>query len=117
MNAQALRRISDALLGSAIAAGDVPGVVAAVTTRDATLYEAAFGERVLGQGPPMTADTVMWIASMTKPVTGVAAMQLVEQGRLSLDEPAAKVIPALGEVKVLEGWDAQGKPRLREAGA
>jgi CubicO group peptidase (beta-lactamase class C family) len=42
-------------------------------------------------------------------------MQLVEQGRLSLDEPAAKVIPALGEVKVLEGWDAGGKPRLREA--
>ena len=100
---------------NAVAAGDVPGVVAAVTTRDATIYEAAFGERVLGQGPAMTADTVMWIASMTKPVTGVAAMQLVEQGRMSLDEPAAKVIPSLGEVKVLEGWDAQGKPRLREA--
>jgi CubicO group peptidase (beta-lactamase class C family) len=57
----------------------------------------------------------MFIASMTKPVTGVAAMQLVEQGKLSLDEPAAKLIPALGEVKVLDGWDAQGRPRLREA--
>jgi methyl acetate hydrolase len=115
INPHLLKSRADELLRSAIAAGDVPGVVAAVTTRDATIYEAAFGERVLGQGPAMTADTVMWIASMTKPITGVAAMQLVEQGRLSLDEPAAKVIPSLGEVKVLEGWDAQGKPRLREA--
>ena len=115
MNANALRRISDALLRGAIVAGDVPGVVAAVTTREATLYEAAFGERVLGEGRAMTADTVMFIASMTKPVTGVAAMQLVESGKLSLDDPAAKIIPALGEVKVLEGWDAQGRPRLRAA--
>jgi methyl acetate hydrolase len=113
MNADALCRNSDALLKGAVVAGDVPGVVAAVTTRDATVYEAAFGERVLGQGPAMTADTVMWIASMTKPVTGVAAMQLVEQGKLSLDEPAAKVIPELGAFKVLEGWDGD-KPRLRD---
>ncbi len=91
----------------------MPGVVAALTTRDATVYEASFGSRVLGQGPAMTPDTVMWIASMTKPVTGVAAMQLVEQGRLSLDEPAAKVLPELGRVKVLEGWDGD-TPRLRE---
>jgi methyl acetate hydrolase len=115
MDAQALRRSSDAVLKGGVAAGDVPGVVAAVTTREGTVYEAAFGERVLGRGTAMTPDTVMFIASMTKPVTGVAAMQLVEQGKLSLDEPAAKVIPSLGEVKVLEGWDAAGKPRLREA--
>ena len=115
IDAAALKKSADALLGSAIAAGDVPGVVAAVTTRDATVYEGAFGERVLGEGPAMTQDTVMWIASMTKPVTGVAAMQLVEQGRLSLDEPAAKVLPELGRVQVLEGWSAQGKPLLRPA--
>ncbi len=104
----------DALLRGAVNAGDLPGVVAAITTRDATVYEAAFGKRVLGEPAAMTQDTVMWIASMTKPVTGVAAMQLVEQGRLSLDEPAAKVIPELGEFKVLEGWDASGQPLLRE---
>ena len=115
MDAGAIRKSSDALLKGAMAAGEVPGVVAAITTRDATIYEAAFGERVRGQGPAMTTDTVMWIASMTKPVTGVAAMQLVEQGRLILDEPAAKVIPELGRVKVLEGWDPDGKPRLRDA--
>ena len=103
----------DALLRSAIDAGDVPGVVAAVTTREETIYEGAFGERVLGQGPAMTPDTVMWIASMTKPVTGVAAMQLVEQGRLSLDAPASKVIPGLGAFMVLEGWEGD-TPRLRE---
>ena len=98
-----LKRSADALLQSAISRGDVSGVVAAMTTREGTVYEAAFGERALGQGAAMTLDTVMWIASMTKPVTGVAAMQLVEQGRLSLDAPAAKVIPELGQVKVLEG--------------
>src|SRR4051812_36085318 len=104
----------DAVLRSAIASRDLPGVVAAVTTREETVYQAAYGERVLGSGVQMTLDTVMWIASMTKPVTGVAAMQLVEQGKLSLDEPAGKVIPALSEVKVLEGWDAEGRPRVRE---
>jgi CubicO group peptidase (beta-lactamase class C family) len=61
----------------------------------------------------MGADTVMWIASMTKPVVGAAAMQLVEQGKLSLDAPAAKVLPELGTFKVLDGWEADGKPRLR----
>jgi CubicO group peptidase (beta-lactamase class C family) len=113
MDTVALKSSADALLARAVKSGDLPGVVAAVTTRDSTVYEAAFGERVLGQGVPMTQDTVMWIASMTKPVTGVAAMQLVEQGRLDLDAPAAKVIPELGTVKVLEGWDGD-KPRLRE---
>jgi methyl acetate hydrolase len=114
MDKVALKKSADALLAGAVDAGDLPGVVAAVTTRDSTVYEAAFGERVLGQGVPMTQDTVMWIASMTKPVTGVAAMQLVEQGRLDLDAPAAKVIPELGLVKVLEGWDGD-TPRLRDA--
>ncbi len=89
--------------------------MAAVTTRDATIYESACGVRALGEDAAMTPDTVMWIASMTKPVTGVAAMQLVEQGKLSLDAPAAEVLPALGEVPVLEGWTPDGKPKLRAA--
>jgi CubicO group peptidase (beta-lactamase class C family) len=61
----------------------------------------------------MTPDTVVWIASMTKAITGAAAMQLVERGKLGLDSPAKAVIPYLGEVQVLEGWDAAGKPRTR----
>ena len=79
----ALQQAEDVLLKGAIASKDVPGVIAAVTRSDKTLYEGAFGERVLGQGMPMTMDTVVWLASMTKPIVGVAAMQLVEQGKLS----------------------------------
>ncbi len=111
--AGALKTSSDALLRGAIDSGDVPGVVAAVTTRDNTIYEAAYGVRVQGQSAAMSQDTVMWIASMTKPLVGAAAMQLVEQGKIGLDDPAAKIIPELGEFKVLVGWDANGQPRVR----
>ena len=64
-DAGALKTSSDALLRGAVDSGDVPGVVAAVTTRDSAIYEGAFGVRVLGQVPAMSMDTVMWIASMT----------------------------------------------------
>ena len=62
----------------------------------------------------MTLDTVVWIASMTKAITAAAAMQLVERGKLSLDQPASRVVPELASAKVLEGFDGAGKPRLRE---
>lgn len=103
----------DALLRTATEAGDVPGVVAAATDRNGLIYEGGFGSRVLGQPAEMTPDTVVWIASMTKALTGTAAMQLVEQGKLSLDTPASEVVPKLGEVAVLEGFDAEGQPRTR----
>jgi len=103
----------DNLLKGAVANGDVPGVVAAVTNSSKTTYEGAFGERVLGTGVPMTMDTVMWLASMTKPIVGTAAMQLIERGKMSLDQPAAQIISQLGEVKVLTGWDSNGQPILR----
>jgi len=61
----------------------------------------------------MTADTVFRIASMTKAVTGVAAMQMVEQGKLDLDAPAQTVLPFLAETQVLEGFDHAGEPRTR----
>ncbi|HUN43218.1 MAG TPA: serine hydrolase domain-containing protein [Acetobacteraceae bacterium] len=93
--------------------GDIPGVVAAAATRDGVIFEDGFGVRDLGSGAPMTADTVVWIASMTKAVTGACAMQLVEQGKLSLDGDIAAVLPELGRVQVLDGFDADGKPRLR----
>ena len=57
------------------------------------LYEGAFGKRDLGKGTDMTLDSVFWIASMTKAMTATAAMQLVEQGKLQLDEPIGKVLP------------------------
>ena len=108
-----IQRSADAILSEAVAEGAVPGVVAGVTSAEDDLYLAGFGERVLGGADEMTPDTVGWIASMTKAVTGAAAMQLVEQERLDLDSPAASVIPYLGEVGVLEGFDDDGKPRTR----
>lgn len=109
----ALQQEIDALLQGAVNNGDVPGVVAAVTNRDETIYEGGFGERVLGRGTAMTPDTVVWIASMTKAITGMAAMQLVEQGKLSLDGPASDIISYLGEVAVLDGFDDAGQPMTR----
>jgi len=95
--------------------GDVPGLVAMAATRDGPVYQGAFGRRSLPDGAMMTADTVFWIASMTKAVTSTAAMQLVEQGRLALDRPIAEVLPELAAAQVLEGFDAAGEPRLRPA--
>lgn len=108
-----LKTNADALLRKATESGDVPGVVAGATDRNGTIYENAFGLRALGEPVEMTLDTVVWIASMTKALTGVAAMQLVEQGKLALDAPAGNVIPQLGEAVVLEGFDADGQPRTR----
>jgi len=92
----------------------MPGVVVAAATDKGTLYESAFGKREIGKDTPMTIDTIVWIASMTKAITGTAAMQLVEKGKLSLDQPAREVVPEVGAAKVLEGFDAAGKPKLRE---
>jgi len=110
---ESLGRQVDALLKRAVDAGEVPGVVAMATAGGATIYEGAFGTRRLGSANPMTIDTVVWIASMTKPVTSAAAMQLVEQDRLQLDEPASRWAPELAAAQVLEGFDASGLPRLR----
>jgi len=103
----------DDLLGAAVERGDVPGVAAVVVNREGVLYEGAFGKRNLTTGEPMTIDTVCWIASMTKAITGACTVQLVEQGKLDLDAPAEQWVPMLKEAQVLEGWDAEGKPKLR----
>ncbi len=103
----------DALLHAAVHAGDVPGVTAVATDRNGTIYEGGFGSRTLGTATEMTPDTVVWIASMTKALTSTAAMQLVEQGKLTLDTLASDIVPELGQVVVLEGYDADGQPRTR----
>jgi methyl acetate hydrolase len=105
----------DAVLRSATDRGDVPGVVAMAANRDGVVYQGAFGRRALPGGAAMTPDTVFWIASMTKAITSTAAMQLVEQGKLALDEPITAVLPELATLQVLEGLDAAGEPRLRPA--
>lgn len=105
----------DGVLRQAVDAKEVPGVVAMAATDKGVLYEGAFGLRALDQSTPMTLDTVFRIASMTKAITSVAAMQLVEQGRLKVEEPVPNVDPGLGSPQVLEGFDAAGAPKLRPA--
>jgi methyl acetate hydrolase len=105
----------DQVLKAAIDRGDAPGVVAMAATREGPLYQGAFGKRALPDGAAMTADIVFWIASMTKAVTSTAAMQLVAEGKLTLDQPIAHALPELASPKVLEGFDAAGEPRLRPA--
>jgi methyl acetate hydrolase len=104
---QAFRKAADAK--------EIPGVVAMAATSDGILYEGAFGKRNLVKGPDMTPDSVFWIASMTKALTATAAMQLVEQGKLQLDEPISKLLPQLAAPQVLEGFNDKGEPKLRPA--
>ncbi|MBV7565919.1 serine hydrolase [Pseudomonas sp. PDM27] len=91
----------------------VPGVVAAITGRDGLLYEGASGQRMSGQAGAMTTDSVFAMYSTTKAITATAVLQLVEEGRLDLDAPASTYVPMIGELKVLEGFDSDGTPRLR----
>src|SRR5246127_835084 len=105
----------DQLLRQKCDAKEIPGIVAVAATGSETIYQGAFGKRDLSRDDAMTVDSVFWIASMTKAITSAAGMQLVEQGKLSLDEPIGKVLPDLAAPQVLEGFDANGAPKLRPA--
>src|SRR6059058_6200221 len=103
----------DQLLRQKSDAREIPGVVAMAATGNEVIYQGAFGKRDLAKDDAMTADSVFWIASMTKAITAAAAMQLVEEGKLSLDEPIGKLLPDLASRQVLEGFGANGEPKLR----
>jgi CubicO group peptidase (beta-lactamase class C family) len=105
----------DQVLRQKCEAQEIPGVVAVAATGSDVIYQGAFGKRDLSKDDPMTSDSVFWIASMTKAITTAAGMQLVEQGKLSLDEPIGKLLPDLANPQVLEGFDASGEPKLRPA--
>ena len=105
----------DRVLQGVVASGQLPGVVALAATDRDTVYHGAFGRRGLDGDAAMTPDSVFWIASMTKAITSVAAVQQVERGKLGLDGPIAEVLPELRAVQVLEGFDAAGNPQLRPA--
>ena len=114
-SAQAARSQIDGVLRRGVDDRDAAGVVAMAATDKGVLYEGAAGLRALDQAAAMTPDTVFRIASMTKAITSVAAMQMVEQGKLKLDEPVPGIDPTLASPQVLEGFDASGKPNLRPA--
>src|SRR5690242_11349419 len=97
----------DTSLRGAVERKDVPGVVALVTDRDKVLYRSAFGVADVSTGRPLTSDALFRIASMTKPITSVALMQLIEQGRIGLEDPAEKYLPEPVGLKVIESFDAK----------
>jgi len=105
----------DQLLRQKADAKEIPGVVAVAATGNEIIYQGAFGKRDLSKDDAMTLDSVFWIASMTKAVTTAAAMQLVEQGKLTLDQPIGNLLPDLAAPQVLEGFDGSGAPMLRPA--
>lgn len=92
-------------LKESVESGSVHGVIAAAATDKGVFFEGAAGG--------LRIDSVIWIASMTKAITGAAAMQLVEKGKLSLDAPAADVLPEIARKEVLVGIDPDGTVRTR----
>jgi CubicO group peptidase (beta-lactamase class C family) len=108
----------DQVLGEAVDEKKLPGIVAMVAVADHVIYQGASGKRDTIKNIPMTVDSIFHIASMTKPITSVGVMQLVESGRVKLDEPAATYLPELSHVQVLEEFDAStGKAKLRSPNA
>lgn len=102
-----------ALIAQTVTEGTIPAAVALIADERDILFETACGVRQAGSELPADAESVFWLASMTKPVVTAAALQLVERGRLSLDAPLAGLLPELARIQVLEGFDEDEKPRLR----
>ena len=107
-----LDRVGDTIRQE-VATGKVPGAVILIQQHGHPVYFESFGVRDVDSRRPMTADSIFRLYSMSKPITSVAAMMLVEDGRLGLDDPVAKYIPAFADVKVgVEKTDRDGKPAL-----
>src|SRR5579872_1806794 len=86
----------DVALRAAVDRADIAGVVAMAATAEQVFYQGSFGHRDIRAKPAMSPDTIFRIASMVKLLTSVAALQLVETGKLTLDDPVAAVDPAQG---------------------
>jgi CubicO group peptidase (beta-lactamase class C family) len=94
-----LERVGD-YIRNEIATGKIPGAIMLIQQHGQPVYFENFGVRDAATRLPMTADTIFRLYSMSKPITSVAAMMLVEEGRLKLDDPVSKYIPAFADVKV-----------------
>lgn len=107
--------INDSQLEAAIIQAKLPGAVCQIVDRGGTSYSRAFGLANVPAGTPMREDTLCQIASMTKALVSAGAMQLVQQGRLSLDEPIGDVLPELAHPQVITGFDEDGMVQTRAA--
>jgi methyl acetate hydrolase len=103
----------DETLRNGIARRKIPAAVGMVSTNGKITYQGAFGTRDAVSGVNVTTDSIFAIASMTKAITSTAALQLVDQSKLKLDEPVSKHIPEFAKLQVLDGFDSSGKPILR----
>jgi len=104
----------DDALRAAVDRGDVPGVVALVTDRKGVVYRGAFGVADVASKRPMAVDSMFRIASMTKAITSFALMQLVEQGKVGLDDRVDKYLPEMAKLPVFQSFDATtGEYKLR----
>ena len=102
----------DAVLRNAVESGAVPNVVGIAANRSGVIYSGAAGPRKVGEAGEVGVDSVFWIASMTKMVTTVAALQLREERKLDFDAPVATYLPEWDKLQVLDGFDGD-TPRLR----
>jgi CubicO group peptidase (beta-lactamase class C family) len=111
---ESLSTAIEAVLAASVASGAVPGAVAIAIDGDGTRGLAAAGAtRADGEGAPLESGARFRLASMTKALTSVAALQLLEEGQFGLDDPVESVVPGWKELLVLDGWDGDA-PRLRE---
>jgi CubicO group peptidase (beta-lactamase class C family) len=107
-----LERVGD-YIRNEIATGKIPGAIVLIQQHGRPVYLENFGVRDVESKRPMSADTIFRLYSMSKPITSVAAMMLVDDGKLALADPVSKYIPAFADVKVgVEKPDDSGKPVL-----
>jgi CubicO group peptidase (beta-lactamase class C family) len=106
-NPEKLAKI-DAFFQNEIQEAKIPGAIVLIQQHGKPVYERYFGVRDIVSGKPMTPDTIFRIFSMTKPITSVAAMMLIDEGKLHLDDPVSKYIPSFANMKVGVERDAAG---------
>jgi CubicO group peptidase (beta-lactamase class C family) len=99
----------DAYLTGVVRDTRIPGIVALVVDADRIVYTGAFGRQNVAAGVPMAADSIFRLASMTKPVTSVAVMMLVQEGDIGLDDPVANYLPAFEDQQVIETFNPADK--------
>jgi methyl acetate hydrolase len=103
----------DAYLTGVVRDTRIPGIVALVVDADRVVYTGAFGRQNVATGVPMATDSIFRIASMTKPVTSVAVMMLVQEGDIGLDDPVSDYLPAFEDEQVIQNFNAADKTYTR----
>ena len=105
----------DAILSAAVKSGKVPPVAAIAVDKAGVIYKGAFGPSRMDRNDTINSDAIFQLHSMTKAITGTGCMQLVERGRISLDDDCGPLVPALANPRVLVGFEDNGKPITRPA--